>query len=157
LITEQKGYLKDHPSDISTQAVLAALYSFTSPAEAAQYSSSLPSISSFTHTIDAKHLESQGISTATTITQKRKTPGKTRVKTRVRGGKTFDSSNEVDPERWLPLRDRSYYKPAKSKRRKVGGATQGGIVEAESMSRTGSDHEVKKADVVGKKKKKGRR
>jgi signal recognition particle subunit SRP72 len=154
---EQKEYLTDHPSDISTQAVLAALYSFTSPAETTQYSSSLPSISSFTQTIDAKHLESQGISTATTTITQCKAPRKTRVKTRVRGGKIFDSSHEVDPERWLPLRDRSYYKPAKSKRRKVGGATQGGAVEAETMSRTGSGHEVKKVDVVGKKKKKGRK
>jgi signal recognition particle subunit SRP72 len=160
LINEQKSYLNDHPSDVPTHAVLAALYSFTSPAEAAQHSSHLPSVSSFTNTVDAQQLESQGIpSNATAMTsQKRKSTHKTGPrKRRVRGGKVFDSSQTVDPERWLPLKDRSYYKPLKTKKRKVGGATQGGAVEAETMSRTGSGHvEAKKAD-VGKKKKKGRK
>lgn len=70
----------------------------------------------------------------------------------MRGGKTFDSAVEVDPERWLPLRERSYYKPAKSKKRKTGGATQGGATEVD-----GVQMETKKADAGGKKKKKPRK
>ena len=158
MIAEQKDYLKEHPSDVSTLAVLAALYSARSPSDStyAHYSSSLPSVSSFTKTVDSQQLESQGISTVVTP-QIRKPISRTRPrKRRVRGGKTFDPSQEVDPERWLPLRERSYYKPSKSKKRKTGGATQGGAMEPESTSRNESGHvEVKKSDT--KKKKKGRK
>lgn len=158
MIEEQREYLEGHPSDVSTCAVLAALYSARSPSSSAyaHFSSSLPPISSFTKTIDSQQLESQGIPTiATPQIRKPISRGKPQ-KRRVRGGKTFDSTQEVDPERWLPLRERSYYKPSKNKKRKTGGATQGGPVEAESMSRTESGHvEVKKADA--KKKKKGRK
>jgi signal recognition particle subunit SRP72 len=73
----------------------------------------------------------------------------------VRGGKTFDSAVEVDPERWLPLRERSYYKPAKSKKRKTGGATQGGATEVDGVG--AAQVETKKADAGGKKKKKPRK
>ena len=160
MLSERKSYLKDHPSDIYTQAVLAALCSATSASEAAQYSSSLPSVSSFTKNVDLQKLESQGIpSTATQVTApKAKSTATGKRKRRVRGGKVFDSTQEVDPERWLPLRERSYYKPTKSKKRKTGGATQGGAVEAEIMSRNGSTQvDMKKADTGGKKKKKNRK
>jgi signal recognition particle subunit SRP72 len=158
MIAEQKDYLKEHPSDVSTHAVLAALYSARSPSDStyAHYCSSLPPISSFTRTIDSQQLESQGMPTVATP-QIRKPISRSRPrKRRARGGKTFDPTQEVDPERWLPLRERSYYKPSKSKKRKTGGATQGGAIETESMSRNGSGHvEVKKVDA--KKKKKGRK
>jgi signal recognition particle subunit SRP72 len=163
MITEQKSYLEQHPSDISTHAVLAALYSARSPSDAthAHYSSSLPPVSSFTKTVDSQQLESQGIPSAATslkpTLRKAATLSRPR-KRRIRGGKAFDPTQEVDPERWLPLRERSYYKPSKSKKRKTGGATQGGALEAETMSRNGSGHvEVKKSDISGKKKKKGRK
>lgn len=163
MIAEQKSYLDQHPSDVSTHAVLAALYSARSPSDAthAHYSSSLPPVSSFTKTVNSQQLESQGIPSAATSLAPtlRKAAGQSRPrKRRIRGGKTFDPTQQVDPERWLPLRERSYYKPTKSKKRKQGGATQGGAIEAESMSQTGSGHaEVKKSDPSGKKKKKGRK
>jgi signal recognition particle subunit SRP72 len=155
LINEQKAYLKEYPADTSSHAVLAALYSVVSPSNAAQHSSHLPSISSLTKSVDAQFLENQGIpSHAANLTSlKRKSVGKSRPrKRRVRGGKTFDSAVEVDPERWLPLRERSYYKPAKSKKRKTGGATQGGATEVD-----GVQLETKKVDAGGKKKKKPRK
>ena len=160
MLSERQSYLKDHPSDVYTQAVLASLCSATSASEAAHYSSSLPAVSTFTKTVDSLKLEIQGIpSTATLLTTlktKPKVTGKRRR--RVRGNKVFDSTQEIDPERWLPLRERSYYKPTKSKKRKTGGATQGGIVEAESMSRSGSAQvDAKKAESGGKKKKKNRK
>lgn len=158
MIAEQKDYLKDHPSDVCTRAVLAALYSAHSPSDStyAHYSSSLPPISSFTKTVDSQYLESQGIPTVATLQIRQPISRSRPRKHRVRGGKTFDPTQEVDPERWLPLRERSYYKPSKSKKRKTGGATQGGATEAENMSGSGSGHvEIKKADA--KKKKKGRK
>jgi len=156
MLSERKSYLRDHPSDVYTKAVLGALCSATSASEAAEYSSSLPSVSSFTKNVESQKLELQGIpSAATQLTaQKPKSTVTSKGKRRVRGGKAFDPSQKVDPERWLPLRERSYYKPAKSKKRKTGGATQGGVVEAESMSRSDSANvDVKKVDSGGKKKK----
>jgi signal recognition particle subunit SRP72 len=90
---------------------------------------------------------------------KRKLANKSRSrKRRIRGGKTFDSTKDVDPERWLPLRERSYYKPAKSKKRKTGGATQGGATEGDVAAQVGvTQAETKKADSGGKKKKKARK
>jgi signal recognition particle subunit SRP72 len=83
-------------------------------------------------------------------------------KRRVRGGKEFPIQGEVDPERWLPLRERSYYRPTKSKRRKVGGATQGGTgtgaTEQDNVILTANGAlEIKKTEGGMKKKKKGRR
>jgi len=160
LINEQQLYLEDNPSDLSTQAVLAALHCLSSPAEAARYSSSLPAISAFTNQVDVGQLEAQGIPTAAPAlaSLKRKSASRLRPrKHRVRGGKEFDHTQAVDPERWLALRDRSYFKPSKTKKRKTGGATQGGMVEAENMVRTGSGVvEAKKPD-ANKKKKKNRK
>jgi signal recognition particle subunit SRP72 len=161
LVNEQQAYLNDYPSDISTHAVLAALYSVTSPSNAMQHSSHLPPISTLTKSVDAQQLESQGIpsNAANLASLKRKMTNKIRSrKRRVRGGKTFDSTKDVDPERWLPLRERSYYKPAKSKKRKTGGATQGGATEGDVAAQVGvAQAETKKADSGGKKKKKARK
>jgi signal recognition particle subunit SRP72 len=158
MIKEHETYLKDHPNDISTHAVLAALYASTSePPD--QHTRVLPPISTLIKSIDVAQLESQGIP-STALPIPRKQINKTRPKKRrLRGNTTIDSSKEADPERWLPLRERSYYKPAKNKKRRTGGATQGGAMESENMSRTGSEHVERKADpsVGGKKKKKNRK
>ncbi|KAL6241552.1 Signal recognition particle subunit SRP72 [Rhinocladiella similis] len=46
--------------------------------------------------------------------------------------KDFDENKKPDPERWLPMKDRSYYRPPKGKKRaKRGGDTQGGVVNEE--------------------------
>lgn len=45
--------------------------------------------------------------------------------------KEFDPSKTPDPERWLPLKERSSYKPkGKKGRQKVAGLTQGGVDKA---------------------------
>lgn len=161
MIEERKAYLKEYPSDISTNAVLAALYTMHSPSDAVHYSTSLPPVSSYTKTVDTDQLEAQGVPTGATSfpPQNRKSVSRVRVrKRRVREGKVFDSAVSVDPERWLPLRERSYYKPTKSKKRKTGGATQGGAVEAENTSVGASGPvEAKKTETGGKKKKKARK
>ncbi|KAK3046791.1 hypothetical protein LTS18_013289, partial [Coniosporium uncinatum] len=54
--------------------------------------------------------------------------------------KNFEEGKKVDPERWLPMRDRSYFRPKKGKKKARGkGAdlTQGGpVVEEEGRSGT---------------------
>jgi SRP72 RNA-binding domain len=158
MITEQQSHLKEYTTDISTQAVLAALYSATS--DLSHPTSSLPPISSFTKGINVNHLEAQGIPSAASVLVTKKPKSVSRPhKRRIRGGKVFDSSQQADPERWLPMRERNY-KPSKSKRRKTGGAAQGSAVEGESMSQNGSAHQVETRKVdggSGKKKKKGRK
>jgi len=155
MITDQEAYLNDHPSNISAQAVLAALYSSRPTAEGSNFTSSLPSISSFTKTVDVNQLESQGIQTGAVLVAKSKAVAQPRTgKRRIRGGKTFDQSNDIDPERWLPMRERSYYKPSKSRKRKTGGATQGGVMNGEGTERSGSGQvDTKKSESGGRKKK----
>jgi signal recognition particle subunit SRP72 len=67
----------------------------------------------------------------------------------------FVEGKEMDPERWLPVRDRSYWKPkGKKGKSRAAGLTQGGAVDEKSTE------VVKSAGVVGdksKKKKKGKR
>lgn len=54
--------------------------------------------------------------------------------------KSYDPERQADPERWLPLRDRSTYKPPKAKgKKKVLASTQGGAVD-ESLSVTSGNH-----------------
>ena len=158
MIDERNAYLKEYPDDMSSYAILAALHSWDSPSEARRYTSHLPPISAFTKSVDVKQLEEQGIPSNVVTTQAKPSTEIRPRKRRVRGGKVFDSSTPVDPERWLPLRERSYYKPSKSKKKKAGGATQGGIDSAE-MTRNGSDVvESKKVDTTAaKKKKKGKK
>lgn len=44
--------------------------------------------------------------------------------------KDFEEGKNMDPERWLPLRDRSYWKPkGKKGKKKAEGLTQGGFAE----------------------------
>jgi signal recognition particle subunit SRP72 len=63
----------------------------------------------------------------------------------------------ADKERWLPLRERSYWRPkGKKGRARAAGLTQGGVVEEKEKS--GAVSEVKKAPAGSKgKKKKGRK
>lgn len=75
--------------------------------------------------------------------------------------KDYDPSKTPDPERWLPLRDRSTYRPkGKKGRRKDADRTQGGIVADDiGVKNTGS---IARPPVVGgggggNKKKKGKR
>lgn len=79
--------------------------------------------------------------------------------------KNFDANKTVDPERWLPMRDRSYYRPPKGGNKKAKARqamlTQGGVVDESrdsSLSRpdTPSVVEAKAAGGSKNKKKKGK-
>ncbi|PSR81513.1 hypothetical protein BD289DRAFT_413009 [Coniella lustricola] len=76
-------------------------------------------------------------------------------KKRTRRGKTYDPNVKPDPERWLPLRDRSNYRPKNKKgKKKAADSTQGGFVstptgtgtpvtEGEMLNLTGGAGQIK--------------
>lgn len=86
---------------------------------------------------------------------------KRRRKTRL--PKNYEEGKQPDPERWLPLRDRSTYRPkGKKGRKRAQEITQGGVVrEEETLELVGGAGAVKveKAPGMqgGKKKKKGKK
>lgn len=103
----------------------------------------LTPISELIRNIDIDGLEKMGIpqsSNALAIAQLTRTKkrgaadGTSSKPKRVRKSKLpkdLDATKKVDPERWLPLKDRSYYRPPKGKKKgKRGGddKTQGGVV-----------------------------
>ncbi|KEF56683.1 uncharacterized protein A1O9_06872 [Exophiala aquamarina CBS 119918] len=105
----------------------------------------LTAISELIRNIDVDGLEKGGIpqsSNALAIAQLRRAKkrgaadGTSSKAKRVRKSKLpkdYDASKKVDPERWLPMKDRSYYRAPKGKKKgKRGGGgddkTQGGVV-----------------------------
>lgn len=102
----------------------------------------LPEVTDLVAGIDVSALESAGImpsapSAATAAAfagaRKRAATGKAgSAKKRVRKSrlpKDYDPAKKPDPERWLPLRDRSYYRPKGRKgKQRAAERTQGGIV-----------------------------
>jgi len=125
--------------------------------------------------IDAAALEEAGVPHAPSTPQaetKRKRAAEDAakpVKKRVRKSRlpnNYDPSKPPDPERWLPLRDRSTYRPkGKKGRQKAAELTQGGISEkgdeALNSSSASGVTKVEKAGVGGgpgkAKKKKGKK
>lgn len=104
----------------------------------------LPSVDSLTGGIDADQLIKQGVAPLFSgLTSKKVTPSKVTKHSRKRKAKFDGDSKPLDEERWLPMKDRSYYRQKKSKHK-----TQGGVAD-ESLDIT---DKPKKKD-----KKKGRR
>jgi len=72
-----------------------------------------------------------------------------------------ESGKQLDPERWLPLRDRASYRPrGKKGKKRAAETTQGGIVKEETIELVGGAGAVKvekAAPVSQKKKRKGRK
>lgn len=64
-------------------------------------------------------------------------PKKKRKLTAKRTPKDFVEGKQMDPERWLPMKDRSYYRPkGKKKARMAGGGTQGGVSDEKAVAAT---------------------
>lgn len=132
-------------TDRAAIAGLVAAYSITNPSGLpSNLSSSLPEASHLVSDIDAAALENAGVplppssasSPPTAGAQKRTTPrpvaSKTKRIRKARMPKDFDPNKKMDPERWLPMRDRSYYRPkGKKGKKRMEGLTQGGIVSEE--------------------------
>jgi signal recognition particle subunit SRP72 len=130
------------PSDRASTAGLIAAYATTDPTKLdSGLQDSLTDAARVVADIDAADLEEAGVarpvisptSGVKEITKKR-TADDTKPKAkRIRAGrmpKDFEEGKKVDPERWLPLRDRSYWKPKGRKgKARAAGLTQGGAVD----------------------------
>ena len=77
--------------------------------------------------------------TADAEANKKEQPPKKRKIAKSKMPKDFEDGKKMDPERWLPLRDRSSYRPkGKKGKKKAADLTQGGIVkEEESLELAG--------------------
>ena len=127
--------------DKAAIAGLVASNATEAPAEANSDADQLTTVSELLKGIDVAKLEAAGIpqsSNALAIAQKqnskkRKAEGDQSKPKRIRKSrlpKDYDPTVKPDPERWLPLRDRSNYRPKGKKKGKKTGEdrTQGGIV-----------------------------
>lgn len=161
------------PADRGAAAGLVAAYASTQPdkVEAAQLDA-LTAVPRLVADVDVDALEGAGVATPSPTTTapaatapKRSAPkekGEESASKKVRKSrmpKEYDPAKKVDAERWLPMKDRSYYKPKgrKGKARQAG-LTQGGPVVEE---KTGQQQQ-QQTQVVGgggnkNKKKKGKR
>lgn len=93
--------------------------------------------------VDASALESAGVArlpTSATAESKKRTvddslkPAKKRQR-KSRLPKDFDPNKKPDPERWLPLRDRSSYRPkGKKGKAKQAALTQGGVSKEDEVA-----------------------
>ncbi|RGP72832.1 signal recognition particle subunit srp72 [Fusarium longipes] len=162
LIEEQKG------SDIATAGLVAA-FATSEPSRIETHLQNLPPVDSLIEGIDVASLLSAGVAAPTSktgsSTLKRAAPsgadGKpSKRRRKIRLPKNYVEGTKPDPERWLPLRDRSSYRPkGKKGKKKAGESTQGGMVkEEETLDLVGGGGvKVEKAPPPSKKKKKGKK
>ncbi|KAI9796640.1 MAG: Signal recognition particle core component [Piccolia ochrophora] len=163
---------RQEPSDRIAIAGFVAANATKRPEEVVEEADKLTPVSRLTAGIDASALEEAGVPSAPAkaapgLTKKRAAedsanPAKKRIR-KSRLPKSYDASKPPDPERWLPLRDRSTYKPkGKKGKQKAATLTQGGVStprEAESLDLAGGAGAVKvekAGGVGGAKKKKGK-
>ncbi|CAL8262053.1 unnamed protein product [Lota lota] len=154
-ISDLEQLWKQNTKDIRMLAQLISAYSVVDTDKAKSLSKHLPSPDSMALKVDVEELEnSHG---ATYIRKKAaKPPGETlpkeqgnveikkkRKKKKGKLPKNFDPKATPDPERWLPMRERTYYRGKKKgkKKEQVGkgtqGATAGGSAELDA-SKTAS-------------------
>lgn len=151
-------HTQDPASKFATAGYVAA-HALTSPEKVTIEANTLTPVSRLIAQIDVAALEEAGVPslpTTTTTSRKRPLDEKPRpTKKRVRKSrlpKDYDPSKPPDPERWLPLRDRSTYRPkGKKNRQKVAEKTQGGVSvdRAAESKTTGAEGVIKAAEKPG--------
>lgn len=125
------------PNSKSATAGYVASHALTSPEKVSSEADTLTPVARLIAGVDVAALEEAGVpslpSTSTTATSRKRAlddkpkPAKKRVR-KSRLPKDYDPSKTPDPERWLPLKDRSTYRPKGRKgRQKVAEKTQGGV------------------------------
>jgi signal recognition particle subunit SRP72 len=133
------------PNDRASTAGLVASLALTSPRSISKSTlETLNPAKRLISDIDASALEAAGIPSIPSLTTTRSSskkrvvttkaaPSATKKKVRIskkRMPKEFVEGKEMDKERWLPLRDRSYWRPKGKKGKKRGqDLTQGGAVD----------------------------
>lgn len=159
------------PNDRAAIAGLVAAYAVSDPdripADLKEY---LPDAPRLVSDIDAAALEDAGVPALAAQgaagagageSRKRGTsraaPSKAKRIRKARMPKDFDPNRKMDAERWLPLRDRSYYRAKGRKgKKKAEGFTQGGVVD-EKQGGGGGGQAGGQQQAKGKKKGKGRK
>ncbi|KAK0739189.1 hypothetical protein B0T21DRAFT_138604 [Apiosordaria backusii] len=173
--------LSAQPGDRTATAGLVASYATTDFSKVEPYLASLPPVEKLTQGVDVNSLIEAGVALltppasqqskkrkleedGTTAPEKEKQqPAKKQRKRKL--PKNYDPTKKPDPERWLPLRDRSTYRPkGKKGKKRAQEATQGGVVkEEETLELAGGAGSVKVEKAGGgggganKKKKKGKK
>lgn len=141
----QEIFDKLYEQDPMDQLVIAGFVAAHSsePSGCKMQAEKLTSVDRLIAGIDVASLEAAGVpqepgSSILNASQKRALyekpkPAKKRVR-KSRLPKNYDPSKTPDPERWLPMKDRSTYKPPKGKKgkQKAPALTQGGISEKDS-------------------------
>lgn len=130
-----------NPEDKIAAAGYVAAYACKEPAKVKTEVEQLAPVSQLIQSIDVDMLEDAGIPQSSnalaiaqkTASRKRGAPdqssNKPKKMRKSRLPKDHDPSKTPDPERWLPLRDRSTYRPkGKKGKRRDADRTQGGIV-----------------------------
>lgn len=189
--------VSQNPDDKIARAGLVASWATTDYAKVEPHLSSLSTVDELTAGIDVSELLGAGVPAfpapqlaASPARKKRKVdqaeggdtaaetakvststqaqpPQQPPKKKKPRLGKNYDPNTKPDPERWLPLRDRSNYKPKNKKgKKKAAESTQGGFAsgEGETLSLAGGAGQIKVEKAPqggggggGGKKKKGRK
>jgi signal recognition particle subunit SRP72 len=166
----EKLFNKNCDTHIAAAGLVASLAT-SDPQKADQHTSQLPPIDDLVGAVDVKNLIAAGVASLpkSSAAPKRratddevdKTAAKKRRKRKL--PENYDPNKTPDPERWLPLRDRSSYRPkGKKGKKKVTESTQGGVVkEEETLGLVGGgDVKVERAPAASgasKKKKKGKK
>lgn len=168
--TEQiKNYLEaqyeKNPNDITLITSLFALGDDQVNKKYDSQKNKLNSVSSLISGVDADSLEKLGIAPLLKKPSANQYKVTKKSKTRkARLPKDYDPAKTPDPERWMPKRDRSTWKPKKKERRNNKNVTQGGQVDealsveqASTPALSSSTVKNNKSKNVNKKKKKGRK
>ncbi|NWH48476.1 SRP72 protein, partial [Fregata magnificens] len=154
-ISDLEELWKQNPKDVHTLAQLISAYSLVDPEKAKVLSKHLPSSDTMSLKVDVDALENSHGATyvrkkAAKLTgdnqQKEQGQGDVKKKKKKKKGKlpkNYDPKVTPDPERWLPMRERSYYRGRKKGKKKdqVGKGTQGSTTAGSSeldASRTAS-------------------
>ena len=145
--------------DRLAKAGLVAAYATTQPSKVAEEVKELAAINRLTTGVDISSLEKAGVpqaapTAANILSRKRPAPDDTKpAKKRIRKSrlpKDYDPAKKPDPERWLPLRDRSTYKPrGKKGKQKQAALTQGGVNEKAAEGLNANTENAKTTVVSG--------
>ncbi|XP_026703163.1 signal recognition particle subunit SRP72 [Athene cunicularia] len=154
-ISDLEELWKQDPKDVHTLAQLISAYSLVDPEKAKVLSKHLPSSDTMSLKVDVDALENSHGATYVrkkagklTGDNQQKEPGQGDVKKKKKKKKgklpkNYDPKVTPDPERWLPMRERSYYRGRKKGKKKdqIGKGTQGSTTTGSSeldASRTAS-------------------
>uniref|UniRef100_A0A7N8WUD3 Signal recognition particle subunit SRP72 n=1 Tax=Mastacembelus armatus TaxID=205130 RepID=A0A7N8WUD3_9TELE len=143
-ISDLEQLWKQNTNDIHTLAQLISAYSLVDTDKAKSLSKHLPSADTMSFNVDVDELENSHGATyvrkkAAKVTgenlPKEQSQGEIKKKKKKKKGKlpkNCDPKATPDPERWLPMRERSYYRGKKKgkKKEQIGKGTQGAMAGA---------------------------